>query len=64
MTPEEAIYKMLIQALKNQRIGLWAAQREAGNKVWKDDLAYYATETENLLEKVMGDRDTQANPAD
>ncbi len=53
MTADEAIYKMLIRVLKNQRLALWAARQEATKKEWKDEFTHYVAETDKLLIKVM-----------
>ncbi len=53
MTADEAIFKMLVQVLKNQRAILWAAHRESNKIEWQGEFACYAKETEELLEEVM-----------
>ena len=53
MTADEAIFKMLVQVLKNQRAMLWEAHRKSNNIEWQGEFACYATETEALLEQVM-----------
>ena len=53
MTADEAIFKMLVQVLKNQRLALWAARNEAVVQQWTDRFNHCVTETEELLEQVM-----------
>lgn len=53
MRSDEAIYKMLVQVLENQRLALWAAYRDCSDKVRKNEFALNATDTEELLRKVM-----------
>ena len=50
MTADEAIFKMLVQVLKNQAIILRAAPI---GHVWLQDFAHHVKETEKLLAKVM-----------
>ena len=53
MTAEEAIFKMLVQVLQNQRVALRAAQSEAIPQEWKDTFTRYVSETDELLMKVQ-----------
>ena len=50
MTADEAIFKMLVQVLKNQRLVLWAAKTDA---CWDDECVKHTIETAELLEQVM-----------
>ena len=53
MTTDEAIFKMLVQVLKNQRLSLRIARAKMFDGKWRDEVACDAAETEDLLEQVM-----------
>ncbi len=50
MTADEAIFKMLVQVLRNQRLVFWMAKTDT---CWDDECVNYAIETDELLEQVM-----------
>ena len=53
MTADEAIFKMLVQVLKNQRSALWAAWVRETNDNVSDTLCNRIIETTKLMDKVM-----------
>ncbi len=55
MKADDAIYKMLVQVLKNQLsfFALQAARAHVTSEVWNDKFITYVTETEELLDQVM-----------
>ncbi len=53
MTADEAIFKMLVQVLKNQRLVFWAAWVRETNGNVSDKLCDRIVETTKLMDKVM-----------
>ena len=50
MTTDEAIFKMLVQVLRNQQVLLWHLDKKLPAQKWTKD---HIDDTESLLEKVM-----------